>query len=169
MGLNWRMGIFLSILMASSPAFAQLRGPWEFTIGPAGVANSDVDAGALGAHLGLGYFVLPQVDISIRETVFYSSFPNGTNWMSVTRGAADYQLNLGRLHPFAGGQFGYSIGIHNTSSFEWGGQAGLKFDLTDNVFLVGMAEYDHFLRHRPFETGIREDALIIFGGLGIRW
>ena len=142
---------------------------WELTLGPGGVANSDLNAGALGAHAGVGYFLTPSIELSLRETLFYSSFPNGTNWMSLTRGALDYQFNLGRWHPFLGIQAGYGMGIHNTSSTEFGGEVGLKFDLTRDVSLVFMAEYEQFLRHRPFETGIREDTIVLFGGISFRW
>jgi hypothetical protein len=49
-------------------------------------------------------------------------------------------------------QGGYAIRIHNTSSFGSGPDLGLKFDVTVDVFLIAAAQYDCFLRHRPFET-----------------
>lgn len=142
---------------------------WELTLGPAIVSASNANSGALGAHFGLGYFLTPAFEISLRETVFYASFPNGTNWMSLTRGALDYQFNLDRWHPFIGPELGYGVGVHNTSSFEFGGEAGIKYDLTQNIFLTGMVEYQDFLRRRSFSGGIRENALIFYAGIGFRW
>ncbi len=164
----WTIAMGFSLLTRFAVA-GDARGRWELTVGAAGIANSDISAGAFGVHGGLGCFVVPNIELSLRESAYYSSFPNGTNWFSMTEGAADLELPLGRLCPFIGAQFGYAVGIHNTSSFDYGANGGVKFDLSRDVFLIGMVEYDKFLRHRPFETGIREDAIVIFAGIGFRW
>lgn len=165
-----RCGLVLACILTFSPiVVGQVRGPWELQIGPAGDANPGLTSGALGFDADLGYFVIPNLEVSLRETVFYSSFANGTNWMSTTRAAADWQLDFGPVHPFIGGEGGYGIGIHNTSSIEIGPEAGVKVDLNDSLFLAVRFEYDHYFRHRPFATGIRDNAMILSGGIGVRW
>ncbi len=131
--------------------------------------SPDFSGGAIGTGFGLGYFFTKDFELGGRETFNYSSFPNGTNWLSTTRATADYHFDLGNLRPFVGAQTGIVHGLHATTSFEIGPEVGVKYDLSSSTFAYGIFEYEWFAKDRKLKGGIREQQYIVSFGLGFRF
>ncbi len=131
--------------------------------------SSDGTSGGLGAGGSVGYFICDPLELSLRESVLYSSFPNGTNAVINSRLALDYELGRGRLRPFIGAEAGYVIGLHSASSLEAGPEIGVRYFLKDSTFVYGAAEWERFFRQSSFRGGIRQSEIIFSFGIGFRW
>src|SRR5918993_3558533 len=97
-----------SLLPARSASAQQYleAGTWELTLTGAGSSNQDADAGNAALQGSLGYFVIDQLELLVRQSVGYVDNDNltggGTSVTASTAVAIDYHFDLDRWQPFIG-------------------------------------------------------------------
>jgi hypothetical protein len=164
--------ILASAALLILPAFACAQnmaagaGPLEITLDANGSSNNDLSAGGFTLNGGVGFFVLPVLELSVRDGVSYADSGMGAAWSNTVRGAVDFALPLDRFEPYIGVNVGYFASDKFNSSPEAAPELGLKFFVTKSVFVFGQAEYDFFWRGsgNNFTNGSFNYAL----GLGMR-
>ena len=166
------MGV-LAVLGASSVAMANFhQGDKEFTLSGSGGNDKEFRAGSVNVNASLGYFVTDGFELSIRQSLSYSdagqhqdSILNGS-----TRGAADYNFDLGRWRPFLGVNLGYVYGEGVSDTWEAAPEAGLKFFVNDTTFLYGQVEYQFFFRDAGGADDAFDDGQFVYSlGIGFRF
>jgi hypothetical protein len=154
--------------IVSAQNIAQDAGPLEVTVDANGASNRDLSSGGFTLNGSVGFFVLPVLELSVRDGVGYADSGTGSNWNNAVRGAVDFELPLNRFEPYIGANVGYfaSNGNSHDSSPEAAPELGVKFFFTKSVFLFGQAEYDFYWRGsgNNFTSGSFNYAL----GLGLR-
>jgi len=120
----------------------------EITLGGGGINNKDFDAGSFNINGSVGYFITKNFEISLRQSVSYADFNDGTAWNGSTRLAADFQFDLGRFQPFIGANIGYIYGDSVNDTWAAAPEAGIKYYVTEagRTFIFAMAEYQIFFR-----------------------
>jgi len=99
--------------------------------------NSIVEyiSGHCGLAYGLpiaevGFFVLPVLELSVRDGVSYEDAGTGAAWGNTVRGAIDFELPLDRFEPYIGANAGYFASDRYASSPEAAPELGVKFFFT---------------------------------------
>jgi hypothetical protein len=161
---------FAALLIAPTLIYADNlagdAGPLELTVNAAGASNRELSAGGFTLNGSIGFFVLPLLELSVRDGVTYDDSNAGSTWDNTVRGAVDFALPLDRFEPYIGANVGYFASNKLSSSPEAAPEVGLKFFVTKSVFVYGQAEYDFLWRGNAnnFNGGSFNYAL----GLGIR-
>jgi hypothetical protein len=150
------------------PAPAPAPKKWAVALGPWHGYNlrendkpHDTKSQLVGINLSTDYMATPNVPISL-DLVGYNTI--GTSQSDgyggrATLGAA-YQFNpTGSWHPHIGGHGGYIAGKGAEDGPLVGPEIGMKFDVSDTVYLYTKIGYDYLLRNE-WDKGI------ITGGLG---
>jgi len=94
----------------------------------------------------VGFFVLPVLELSVRDGVTYDDVGFGSAWDNTVKGAVDFELPLDRFEPYIGANVGYFASGSLHSSPEAAPELGLKFFVTKSVFVFGQAEYNFYWR-----------------------
>lgn len=154
-------------LAASIGSFAQMlsKGTMELDI----EGNYDLK-GAAGTQiwtaLGFGYFVMDNLELEVAGAFIYDDYEIGYHPAI----GAQYNINLGcKLVPFIGVNLGWGIwdykDVEDTDGFVYGGEAGLKYFITDNLALSAAIDYD-------LSTGkiwMEKDAKMVDTNWGVHW
>lgn len=163
--------VLAGLTALSISAYAQPAAhDWEVILGGSGQGTTEFrrdpasgqPGGAFGATLSLGYYLNPNLELAVRQSLQYST---AGAWAGATRGAVDYNFLFGKFVPFVGANIGYNYyNKHREDSWGAAPEAGIKYYLQDKAFLFGMAEYSI-----PFHgAGPWDDGTWIFTlGLGV--
>jgi hypothetical protein len=168
-----RTSIALSALLflpclAYGQNLAGEAGPFEITGAASGSNNREFSSGGFTVAGGIGYFVLPWLEIAARDGFTYSDVSGtGEEWQNTARGAIDFNIPLDHFEPYVGGNIGYFSSRNQGSSPLAAPEAGLKFLFTKDVFVFGQVEYDFFWRDtgNTFSNG----QFVYTVGLGLRF
>lgn len=158
-----------------APAKAPLHrrtGPWELTLGGAGVSNKSVRAGSAQVAGSLGYFLNENFELSVRQNSAYGNAGPGSPevWDNTSRAALDFHLPIGDFVPYAGVNFGYAYGDGIPDSLVGGPEAGAKVFFKDDVFVLFAVEYQAFFDSSDDASSVFDDAQLIYGiSLGVRF
>ncbi|MCX6992727.1 MAG: hypothetical protein NT011_06230 [Kiritimatiellaeota bacterium] len=93
--------------------------------------------------LGFGYFVVDNLELEVAGAFIYDDYERGYHPAI----GAQYNFNLGcKLVPFIGINLGWGIwdykDVADTDGFVYGGEAGLKYFITDSLALSASIDYD---------------------------
>ncbi|HSU69467.1 MAG TPA: hypothetical protein VLJ39_21455 [Tepidisphaeraceae bacterium] len=151
-----RKGIVVAALLLL-PAFAsaQVRGPWEVTLAASGVNGNKFNGFQASAGGSLGYFFNDNFEVAVRQTLQYSDI-GGVSLNASTALAADFHLPLGdqnQFLPFIGANIGYVYGKHIRDTWEAAPEAGLKWFVSQDVFIEGLVEYQFFFKNSNSVSG----------------
>jgi hypothetical protein len=166
------VAISVLCLVLPSAGFAQgfVQGDKELLLNGAGTSDRDFDSTMFSVQGSFGYFFTSHIEGSIRQSLGFSKVEHeGSSWDATTRGAVDYNFDLGRFWPFVGGSIGYVYGDRITDTWEAGLEGGLKFFVNNTTFLIGMLEYQWFLHSG--DTGSESDTgqFVYVVGIGFKW
>jgi hypothetical protein len=165
--------VAFAALLLVGPCFAFAQnlasdaGPFEITGAASGGNNREFTTGSVTVQGGVGFFVLPFLEIAARDGFTYADLGNGYTWENTARGAIDFNLPLGNFEPYVGGNIGYFSSHNGGDSPLAAPEIGLKFLFTQNVFIFGQIEYDFFWRNtgNTFSNG----QFVYLVGLGFRF
>lgn len=148
------------------------RGPLEFTLGGVGVSNDSVNAGSGQAAGSVGYYLSDTVEVLLRQNASFYDAGKGESesWTGASRLAIDLHLPLGNVVPYVGANLGwvYGNGIHD--SFLGGPEAGVKFYVKDDVFVLVGAEYQFFFESSDSLDDAFDNGQIVYGlSFGVRF
>lgn len=173
-----------AILFSAAPGWAQTNDPslgnqgsnYEFAISGSGVTSrgdtGDLDQTSAGATGSLGYWLDGMTEISLRQTVnFMDKNQPGSSTVASTRAALDIHFPLGRFRPFVGANFGLIYGdvVRHTDNII-GPEAGFKYYLRPQTFIVLMAEYQvRFNRWKDVDKNWDNAGVAYTLGMGFNW
>jgi hypothetical protein len=118
-------------------------GDHEVTIGGAGFANRDLDSSAGGVNASYGWYLNDTLLFSVRQGISYTNpSSGGSAWSGSTRLALDqHLLPRGAFRPFVGVNFGGVYGDNTNDTWVAGLEGGVKFYVSQNTFVFGLADY----------------------------
>lgn len=168
---------------STSPQDKQARGgtamerrrhmPWELTAGGSGSSNQDFDAGGGAVTASGGYYFNEVVELSVRQTSSYSDpTPVGDGaWANQSRAALDLHIAISPVvSPYVGANFGYAWGDGTHDSLMAGPEAGIKFYLKDDAFLLFGAEWEFFFDKDDSLNAAFDDGVLLYTlSLGLRF
>jgi len=158
------------LVPAASLAQGFNQGDKEILLNGAGVSDRDFDSTLFSIEGSFGYFLTKNIEASIRQDLSFSTVEHtGSSWMGTTRGALDYNFDLGRFWPFVGGSIGYIYGDDVTNTWEAGLEGGLKFFVNNTTFVLGMVEYQWFLHSSDTGSEFDDGQFVYVIGIGFRW
>ncbi len=165
--------VAVSVLCLALPvgAFAQgfNQGDKELMGAVNGVSENDFDSSDINLEADLGYFFSRNIEGSLRQSLHFVNIEGGGSSVNAaTRGAVDYNLDLGRFWPFVGAGIGYVYGHDVTDSWEAALEGGLKFFVNNSTFIVGRLEYQWLLNSDNNE-GFNHGLWVYTIGIGFRW
>lgn len=139
-------------LFVATPAFAQEQmgnflpeeGDWEFVLAGSGSSDEDIEVGDFAADIELGYYLTQDWAVALRQRASYSDTGAGTNWNGATRAAIDWHFGDANLRPFIGATLGYVYGDTTNDTWVAGPEAGIKWYVKDETFILGRVEYQFF-------------------------
>lgn len=156
---------FLALVSLTTANAQPAQGDVEFTLSGGGSSSNDLDSNAVGANVGLSYFVTDSIEAGVRQGIGYSD-AGGSSLIGSTEVALDYNLRLGKFVPFVGVQASATYG---DTSLAWnaGPEAGAKFYFREKTFLFAKAAYDFRLDGRA-GLGDRDSDRIRYAiGIGV--
>ena len=148
-----KYGIALTALLAAAPltALAQQNyvgpqaGDKEFSLSGSGSSDQNGDNANFGISGDLGYYLTPDLEMGIRQSVNYDNPANSnSDWNGATRGFADYHFLHNAFRPFVGGSLGGIYGDNVNDSGFAGLEVGAKYYVREKTFVTGRAEYQWF-------------------------
>jgi len=171
--MSKRVAVAISVLclILPAPIFAQgfSQGNWEVMLNGAGVSDKDLDSTIFSLEGSLGYFFTSHIEGSVRQALSLSTIEHaGSSWSATTRGALDYNFDLGRFWPFVGGNIGYIYGDDVSDTWEAGIEGGLKFFVNNTTFILGMVEYEWFLNNND-DDSFNDGQFVYILGIGFKW
>jgi len=115
-------------------------GDWEFTLGGGGAADNEFDTAGVGVNGSFGYFLNPNLEVAVRQTLNFVDAGNDEEWSGSTKVAADWHFLLGKFVPFVGANFGID---YNEDDSAWGvgPEVGFKYYVYEKTFVFAMGEY----------------------------
>jgi len=129
-------------------AYGPTKGDFEVLINGTGSNDTDFDSGAGAFEVSLGYYVIDEVIVGLRQGVGLAGASTGddlddSDWdvTGLTDIFADYVFDLGRFRPFVGASIGYFYGEGVDDSFIAGPEAGLKFYVLEDTFIIARGAY----------------------------
>lgn len=131
------------------PAFmrATPHEPWDFTLSGTGSNDKDFDVGSGTVVGSIGYYFNDWFELSGRQNVSVVA-ASSTDWDFISRGAVDFHLGDGPVRPFVGFNLGVAYGDRTDEGMLAGPEAGIKFYVKRDVYILAMGEYlaifDHF-------------------------
>jgi hypothetical protein len=159
--------LFIAVGLLAFPALSHAQQPyqfnpgdWTFTLSGSGLSSNDFDTNYFGFQGSVGYFIDPNLEVSLRQQVNYGD----SDVDGATRLAIEYYLDMDRLKPFIGGSTGWIYGDNTRNSFILGVQGGARYFLNASTFLFGRLEYLMAVRD-PIDEG----QWIYNLGFGFRW
>jgi outer membrane protein W len=161
------VGVF--ILLAANVKAQSQRGDWELTLAGTGTSSKSFDDNAFGVNAGLGYYVLQNGELSLRQTLAYSKIQGSSATVGSTQIAADWYFPVGssqRFQPFIGVNGGYFYGDVVSDHFEVAPEAGIQYYLSSSTFIYARAEYQIFVGGNTTSS----DRQWVYGlGIGFRF
>ena len=155
-------------LPAASPSFAQddevysqQEGDWEFTLGGSGSNDQDFDVGGGSMAGSVGYFLSDHSELGVRQSVSFSDFGDSI-WNGSTRVFYDYHFGEGPLRPLLGVNFGWVYGDTVDETLAAAPEAGLKWFVTPEAFVFGLAEYQFFFEDTDEADDAFEDGSFVY-------
>ena len=159
------------LLIPAASAHAQKyldAGTFELTLSGSGASNRDVNSGNFNVNLGIGYFLLDQLEITGRQSIGYNDpevGPTGVAWSSSV--AIDYHFDLDRFQPFIGAAIGYNYGTGVVDTGIFGPEGGVKYFVKDDTFLFALVQYQFFFRNGDDLTDNFDDGSFLYAiGIG---
>jgi hypothetical protein len=108
----------------------------------------------------------------VRQTSSYSdpTGPSSGIWNSSTRGALDLHFPLGSVYPYVGAMAGLTYGDTVRDSLMAGPEAGVKFFLKDDAFLLVGAEWQFFFdKGDSLDSAFDDGQFVYVLSLGLRF
>ncbi len=133
--------------MNTAGQYGPSEGQWEFTLGGGGTSDNNLNTGDFRTDAELGYYFSENWEASLRQGITYNDDNNGTDLSGTTRGALDYNFDLGRWRPFLGVNLGYVYGDNVKDTFAGGPEAGVKWYAKEETFIYARAEYQFLFQH----------------------
>ena len=166
-----------SLLPARSASAQQYleAGTWELTLTGSGASNEDADSGSAALQASLGYYVIDQLEVFVRQGVGYADnddVQGGTTSVTATTSVGvDYHFDLDRFQPFIGASFGYSYGDADVDETLFAGpEGGIKYFVKDDTFLYGLVQYQWFFDDAEDIEDNAEDGSFVYAvGIGFTW
>lgn len=120
--------------------------PWELVLSGAGANDRDFDAGGLQFAGSIGYYFTEVLELSLRQNVSMSDAGSGRPdlWDAASRIALDVHFPMEAFVPYVGVNVGYVYGDTLEESLAAGPEAGFKFYLKPETFLLIGVEYEFF-------------------------
>jgi hypothetical protein len=140
------------------------KGDREFTLSGSGSSDNSVKRTDFTTSFSLGYFLFNNFEAAIRQDVGFNDREE-SSWHGATYLAIDYHINLGRVQPLIGANFGYSYG--GEIKDEWGAapEVGLKIFINETTFVSALVQYAF-----PIAESFNDDGRFIYGlGLGVKF
>ena len=163
----------LVTLVALFPAAARAQaepapGPWELTLSGSGSNDENFGGGSFNLDVGVGYFVDPTLELSLRQGIGYTDLTD--EFSGSTRVGVNYHFDLDEWRPYLGANLSYLYGGEFADTFAAGPEAGVKYSLNDSTFLYGRVNYDFFFRNADNAGGDFSDGQFVYGlGIGFRF
>src|SRR5437667_2416842 len=137
------------VMCAVAPVgFAQSQAhDWELSFAFTGTSDRDFNDHVVGFSGGLGYYPFANFELSIRQTLAYSSIGDSSATIGSTQGAVDYYFPLGdrqQWQPFIGANVAYLYGDVVSDHFEAGPEGGSKYYVNTTTFIYVRGEYQIF-------------------------
>jgi hypothetical protein len=129
-------------LAALPAAAAPEAGDNEVVLAGNGTSDQDFDTNAFGLSGHYGWYLSDSFELGIRQSLSGVSVDDGDDtWAGSTRVFADYHFGRGTVLPFVGANIGgiYGEGVNDTGAA--GVEAGLKWFVKEETFIMFMAEY----------------------------
>ncbi len=102
----------------------------------------------------------PNLPVSLEQDFLYGFQSEDDGPAGRSTVGIDLQANAGAVHPFIGANFGGVYGKAVQDGMVAGPEAGVKFDLSQHLFMYGKAAYDLQFRNSDLDDGI------LWAGLG---
>ncbi len=144
---------------------------WEFVLAGSGRSDNDFDNNGVSAQGSLGYFFNDNLELVFRQGINFSDI-DGADDVTIanTRAALDFHFDFGRLAPFVGVNFGafYGNGIDDT--WAAGPEAGVKWFVRPNTFLMVLGEYQVLFDDADdFDDNFDDSEFVWTIGMGFNW
>lgn len=120
------------------------EGDWEFTVGGSGVNDEDFENGFASVAGYVGTYITDHLLVGVRQSLNYVDSGPSDDWVGSTRAALDFHFTDSNLRPFVGANFGLVYGESVDETFAAAPEAGLKWYLKDETFLMALVEYQFF-------------------------
>lgn len=131
-----------------SSAYGPSAGDREFSLSGIGSSDDDFNNSSIGLSGDLGWYLRDNVIVGVRQSLNYADIEGESVdddfWNGSTRGYADYQFGSHRLRPFLGGSLGMIYGDAVEDSGFAGLEAGSKYYVLPETYLLGRMEYQWF-------------------------
>jgi hypothetical protein len=161
-----------SELPSQSDRGSRRPGPWEVTLGGAGVSNDVWDAGGAQAAASVGYYLNESLEVSVRQNGSYDDAGRGQSeaWNGSSRVALDVHIPFGCFVPYVGANFGYVYGDSVEDSMMGGPELGAKIYVKEDAFLLLATEYQFFFdRGDSLNTAFDEGQFLYGLSIGLRF
>jgi len=146
------------------------QGDIELTLGANGLNDNEFDNGQFSLATSLGAFLTDGFELGARHSMnFFDSDDAPSTFTATTRGFADYHFDFDEFQPFVGANAGIRWGgsnVDETGTFA--PEAGIKYFATENVFILGLAEYQWFFKDVDDADDSADDGQFVYTvGLGM--
>lgn len=142
------LGAFPAIAAEQVQSVGPATGDREFTLSGTGSSDRDFDSSSLGASADLGWYYSERTLIGVRQSLNYADIEGESIdddfWNGSTRGFVDYHFGDAHWRPFVGASLGGVYGDGISDSAFGGLEAGVKYYVLSETFLMGRAEYQWF-------------------------
>jgi hypothetical protein len=109
----------------------------------------------------VGYFLSDHSELGLRQSVSFSDFGDSI-WNGSTRVFYDYHFGDGPLRPLIGLNFGWVYGDTVEETLAAAPEAGLKWFVTPEAFVFGLAEYQFFFEDTDEADDAFEDGSFVY-------
>jgi len=153
----------------ASDRYGPAAGQHEFTLSGTGTTDNDFERGLFGVTAGYGWYVTPELQLSLRQSLGWSD-SGASSWNGSTRIALDYHFDFGRFRPFVGVNLGGVYGDDVKDTGIVSPEVGLKYYANSTTFLYGMAEYQVFFESGDdIEDNFDDSAFVYTVGIGFNF
>ncbi len=150
---------------------ARQKHPWELVLSGAGANDRDFDAGGLQFAGSIGYYFTEVLELSLRQNVSMSDAGSGRPdlWDAASRIALDVHFPMDGFVPYVGVNVGYVYGDTLEESLAAGPEAGFKFYLKPETFLLIGVEYEFFFDTEDRINDAFDEGTVFYNlGFGVR-
>ena len=159
-------------LVPATFASAQVRGPWELELSGSAVNGNKFNGVSAAANVSLGYFILDQLELGVRQSISYTDI-GPKNLDGSTRVAADFHLPLGdqnQFVPFVGVNLGYVYGDNVADTWAAAPEGGIKVFVNNSTFIFAQVEYQFFFKSGSGASDAFKNGQFVWTlGLGFRF
>lgn len=142
------LGVCPAIAAEQTQSVGPATGDREFTLSGTGSSDRDFDSSSLGVSADLGWYYSERTLIGVRQSLNYADIEGESVdddfWNGSTRGFVDYHFGDTHWRPFVGASLGGVYGDGISDSAFGGLEAGVKYYVLAETFLMGRAEYQWF-------------------------